>query len=342
MVLNQSQPAATAPPRRRNYGRYFVGAILAGGLVLPGPDGVDRALGQPLARRARNRGTQPRPTAWPLAVRDAFFADVIGELGPLIPTDPPTPTGVVPLATAPEPPPPVAGHKPSLGWSAEISSAALENEIKSQALLLGQLVAAAGDFRAGKFVEARASLNWLAALFQVVAEYDGTVRWQASAAAAGHDCAQAALACSEGSAESLARATQIAEGLAELLQGNPWRSTSDAAAPAATRPDRRGLMAQLERADKEWGPWVASARDFSRQRAALAEGSERLKLLSRWIVAEGYEYADDPTFRQGAERLHEAADGLGRAVSAGDLEGAGRAWSAVRQSCTDCHRDYRS
>lgn len=341
MPSNQ-QPQAGYAMVLRSRIRCWAKLLLIGWLAVPGPAGRDLAWGQPLARRPRPRGTQPRPTAWPPAIQDAFFANITAELGPLVPADESSSEASAPEAVPQSSPRPVAGEVASAGWSAEISSAALENEIKSQALFLGQLASAGGDFRAGRFVEARASLNWLAALFQVVAEYDGTVRWQASAPAAGRDCAAAALACSEGSVESLARVTQVSEALAELLQGNPWNASGDGPSVEDVRPDRRGLMAQLERAENEWGPWVASPRDFARQRTALAEGAERLKLLSRWIVAEGYEYADDPTFRQGAQRLHEAADELGRAVSAGDVEGAGRAWSAVRQSCTDCHRDYRS
>ena len=228
-------------------------------------------------------------------------------------------------------------------WSQWISPVALEDEIKSIVPDLSDAVRSSRRFNGGGFRKVSRQLGWLAALFGTIAEYDGQVRWQESAAALRDQIAAAAVACQSAGDTSHEQAKRVAADLADLVRGGRIDLPKAEAQPTwADLVDRRAMMSRMETAEQErLGPWTQSEEPFERNAESLAREAEVLALISKLISDESFDYADEDEYRQSAEQLLHASGRLIKALEERDLSEAQSAVGAVNQSCSNCHDNYR-
>lgn len=299
-------------------------------------------------RTSRIRAEQPKvsiptvkPPAWDAATIDIFFADARKHLGPGGPrAEQPTTTPAAPGKPDTAVANPVAGDAPK--WSKLVSPDTLEDEIKQLLIAINDDVASPGSFKSGGFQSARLHLTLLAALFDIIGQYDGDVRWKPNAAAWAELFGRAGQNCKAGSDASYKEAKLRAADLAELIRGADAEPAGASGQAAADRIDRRPLMARLERSQQERvGPWTASAAAYGRHRDELKHEAELLSAIAEVIQRTGYEFAEDEVYRDYARQLQAAAIGLGAATAADDYPQARAASSAANQSCEKCHADYR-
>jgi hypothetical protein len=283
-----------------------------------------------------------RPPKFPKAVTDVFFPDALEKLEGKRP-DTPSP------ANAPVPPPTPGARSPATGegssnWSKLIDAEVIEDEIKAQQRKLGESVQNPVKFKAGDYKLARDQLSLLAALFAIDAEYGQTIRWRREAAGVRDLLARAGFNCKVGSDASYAEAKARHDDLAMLIRGERIETPKRAAEMGWEKiADRSPLMKRLEQAhDGALAPLTANASQFAANLDKLSHEAQLVAALADLIAREGYEYADDATFRGHAQSLQAQASGLRAAVVAKNFEQARQVVGEINKACTNCHEDYRN
>jgi hypothetical protein len=153
------------------------------------------------AWNAHGQETQKRrarpPKFDPREVEQIFFTDarkaLVGERPPNLPAKNARPSNSDSGATPPTgtETPPVPGN--AFRWSQLISPETLADEVKSYPPLLAAVVKTPSQFQGKGAREARRYFSTMAALFAIITEYDGNVRWKSQAGAARELFARAGL-----------------------------------------------------------------------------------------------------------------------------------------------------
>jgi hypothetical protein len=228
-------------------------------------------------------------------------------------------------------------------WSEIIDAEALDTEVKRIASRLAAPLASPAAFKSDGHNACRAEFAWLAALFAVIEDYDGEVRWQRDAGALREAFSRASANARVASDQNYEEATRRRDELAEVIRGA--RLGSDAPPPLAkwsALADRKLLMQRMQRALQEGvNPRLASDREFSSASADVRQEAQVLAVLAALIRREDYEFWDDESFRGYAEQLGDAADDLSQAAVDGNYEAARAAVGRASQSCAACHDGYR-
>jgi cytochrome c556 len=283
-----------------------------------------------------------RPPKFGKSIQDAFFPDARAVL--VGPRPAPAPPGNSPAATtptdAPHPPSSPAGP----GWSKWIAAEVVEDEIKSQQIMLAKIVQNPAQFKGGDYRKARAQLSVLAVMFGIVAEYDGPIRWKREAAAMRNALSRAGFNCKVGSDGSYKEAKTRVEDLQTLVRGGSLQLPDPAPdAPWPQVADRPPLMKRLEQAhDQGVAPLTADERQFERQADTLAHEAQIIAAIAEVISREGYEYADDETYLEYAKAMKMQALSLRDAAKAQNYEQARQAAGQLSKACSNCHDGYRS
>jgi len=297
------------------------------------------------AKPARRAAKLADPPKWDRAVLETFFTDARAKLGPG-----PVPGAVTDGAIAKESPATTANSdKPAApsgaaGWGAVISATTLEDEIKAQVQPLAAAVQTPTGFKGGGYKVAREDLTLLAVLFGVIAEYDGTVRWQKESASLRDLFGRAGFNCKVGTDNSFNEAKVRSQDLTELIRGGSVETRpaeSESTWPqVANRPP---LMKRMEMSLRDRiGPWTAGSAEFKKNRDAIIHEAELLLVLCRVIKAEGYEYADDSSYREYVDTLETQCAEIIAAAKNGELAPAQSAASQMNKTCDACHGDFRS
>lgn len=279
-------------------------------------------------------GTAPRPK-WSAPDRAAFFENAADHLGEL-------PSATV---TAPVAPNTSASPAPTGGvaWSKLVSAAELEREVEALAKLVDTAVKSPNEFKGGGFKSARRDFTTLAALFGVIAEYDGEVRWKPEGAALRDAFGRAGKNCKVGTDGTYAEAKRRADELAALIRGDVPQLESAAAEFAWNETaDRAPLMERLEIARTErLKPWTGGQGEFAAHQAEVAHEAAIAAALSEIIKHAGYDYAEDDGYRQYVNELQSSALAARDAAEQKDFARAQTAVGALGNSCDNCHGDYR-
>jgi cytochrome c556 len=289
----------------------------------------------PKVRRAR-------PPQFPKSVAEVFFPDASQKLvGPR-----PSAVAAKTVADSPLPPPSSPGAPAADGksWSKLITAEAVEDEIKARQVLLAKAVQNATRFKAGDNQQARTELGVLATMLAIVADFDGSIRWQRDAPALRDLVARAGFNCKVASDASFQEASSRAEDLQTLVRGGSLSLSPPSAAVAWPRiSDRSELMKRLEQAEQQGiTPAVSGEAAFKKNSDRLLHDAQIVAALSDVITREGYEFADDETYLELARAMREQAMRLRDATLQGNYEQARQAAGALGQACTNCHEGYRS
>lgn len=295
---------------------------------------------------AQSDGTTPRkrlvsgtapPPAFSKLDRAAFFENAGDQLGP----EPSPVTAVAPVnnaATSASPPPPGGA-----AWSTMISAESLEEEVKSLAKLVEAAVKSPNEFKGGGFKTARRDFTTLAALFGVIAEYDGEVRWKSQAAALRDACGRAGKNCKVGTDGTFAEAKRRSEELSGLIRGD-----APPLEPGATEfnwsetADRPPLMERLEITRTErLKPWSGGKAEFTAHQADVVHEAAIAAALAQIIKHPSYDYAEDEGYGQYVNELQRAALEAKGAAEKNEFDRAQAAIGAMGKSCDACHGDYR-
>lgn len=261
-------------------------------------------------------------------------------LGEATTAPPPAPGAASPAATAAAAPQGTAGQG---RFTRLISPASLEDEIKRVRLEFDASITTLAAFKSGEFQKARLHLTTLAALFAVIVEHEGDVRWKRDAAAARDLFARTAANCKSGSPQVYNEAKLRKADLEDLVGGS-------------------GLASRQAENDNDWGviadrvPLMTYAdsllegplKQGSRNAAAISSQADQVRRAAQLLAVvgeilqqEGLADADDEDYVLLCQELVAASSSVSVALEQGDAAALSRGVGAVSQSCSKCHESYR-
>lgn len=229
------------------------------------------------------------------------------------------------------------------GFSALISPATLEDEIKRIRLELDTGVTTPAAFQSGGFQDARVQLSILASLFAIVTEHNGDVRWKKDAPAARDLIARTALNCKSGSGQVYNEVKQRKGDLEDLVSGTGLAArdaepTNDWSVIA----DRVPLMTYLEKLlDGPLKEGTQNAAAVKAEAERIRRAAELVASVSEILTKPGLADAEDTDYAAFSKELTAAARGISLALDQGDPAGVSSAVGAVTQACDKCHEAYR-
>lgn len=303
-------------------------------LVLSGAVATLCAAGEQPVKRARPPKFDSRQAA------EVFFEDLFQVLS--IPPPTSGATGLRAESKATDEKAELAAAAAGQDWSALISAATLEDEVKRIKLSVDKNVGTPADFAARGHRLVRRDFTLAALLFGVIAEYPGTVRWQADARTAhARFAAAASLVQAGGQPAAYQEARQRKADLQDLVGGGTLADTGDVPEATWVALDRAPLMQRLET-----GSQVTSARLATQ--SALAAGRDELlhegaltAAIGRALTGKTMDDGEDPEYAAFAQEMQRAALTLVQAVREDDFTQARQASGRLSKVCTDCHAAYR-
>jgi cytochrome c556 len=289
------------------------------------------------------KGTVP-PPKFGRDVTELFTGDPLKMLGPGGPGAVQAVTNVAvpggPGPAAPDTAPIAAGN---LAWSKIISAENLEAEVKAQAPLVNEAIKTLPNFKGNGREKAQNAYSELAALFAVISQYDGDVRWKKDAIGLRNKFSQVSLNCKTSSDATYKEAKARSEDLAELLRGGtvdlPKGEGTDDLGTLISRPP---LMKRMEEARaNKLGPWTSDKGAFSKNKDALTREAQLLAMLAQIIKDPTFESGDDATYLKYAADLQAQCLELVEAIKTDNQSGAQSAVARISKSCDTCHGEYR-
>ncbi len=241
-----------------------------------------------------------------------------------------------------------SGSLPNLGggaWSKMISSDTLEGEIKFYKILLGDDAKTPGAFKAGGVKKVRKFFSEYAALFAIISEYDGDVKWKNNAVAAREIFGRCASNCKAATDAQFQEAKRATEDLETMIGGGSINGPAGAD-PKNAWPkvaDRRILMQRMEDLHQvDITAWTANENDFKKNADKIVREAELMTALCEISIKPGYEYADDKEFMGLARILQKACMDEVEAAKSKNYDAARKAVSIGTATCAKCHSGYRS
>ena len=230
-------------------------------------------------------------------------------------------------------------------WSKLITSTTLEDEIKSLKLKVDTTVNTPSQFQGGGYGKARLHFSMVAALFGIIAEYDTEdVRWKKEAVLSRDLFAKVAANCKVGSQQAFNEAKLRKADLGDLVGGNGIQGQiNDKDFSWGNVVDRAPLMQRLEISVEEvLAPFTADASEFEANIDEVLHEAELVAALSELLCKEGLEDAGDDFYEGFAKQMRDAAREIADAVKLNNHESASKAVGTIRQSCSECHENYRA
>ncbi|HEX3870665.1 MAG TPA: hypothetical protein VHV77_09525 [Pirellulales bacterium] len=289
-------------------------------------------------------GTVPAPT-FDRDTVDLFRGDALKLLGPG------KPGGAMALPTTAAPGAPAMGvpagepvaANGSQAWSKIISADNLEALVKAEAPIVADAVKTMPNFKGNGREKAQIAYSELAALFAVIANYDGDVRWKKDAIGLRNKFSQVSLNCKTSSDAAYKEAKARSDDLAELLRGGtvdlPKGDSTDELGKLISRPPLMKLMDEACKA--HISPWTNDKGAFNKNKETLTREAQLMAMLAEVIKDPSFDSGDDPTYVAYAAELQKQCLELVEAIKSDNQSGAQSAVSRINKSCDTCHGEYR-
>ena len=310
---------------------------LAGFALVAAPDLVADTKGKPARRALPPKFDKPGDIFY----RDAFQEALVGErpadLGKAVAKA--ASPGAAPAA------PESTGGLAGSGWSAIISAATIEDEIKSLKNVLDQDVTTPSDYAGKGYKVARRDFSLLAMLFGIAGEYDADVRWKKESPTARDVFARTAANSKVGTSQVYAEAKLRKQELQDLVGGsNPFKAKDEEAKAAwNTVCDRTPLMQHLDLVfEPKVKQWTADKGQFTANRDKLAHEVEIIAAVATVLAKPGMEDADADEYKAFCAKLQKGARDIADACKTKNFDAASAGVGLINKSCTECHEQYRS
>lgn len=230
------------------------------------------------------------------------------------------------------------------GWSAIVSSTAIEDEIKALKLIVDADVTTPSAYASGHKA-GRRDFSMLAMLFAIAGEYDGEVRWKKDAPAARDLFARTAANSKVGTQQAYNEAKLRKQELQDLVGGqSPYEGKeAEVKAQWGSICDRAPLMQHLELIfEPRVKAAVSDEGNFKSNAEKLAHDAEIIAAIGTVLAKEGMNDADSDEYKAFCEVLKKSGREIVEACKNKNYDAASSAVSAIGKSCNDCHELYRS
>jgi hypothetical protein len=225
-----------------------------------------------------------------------------------------------------------------------ISASTIEDEIKAIKMSVDKSVTTPSEFAGRGHKQVRRDFSILAAMFGIIGEYDGDVRWQKMGPAARDLFARTARNTKAGgNTNTYNESKQRKADLQDLLGGASLQAEAkEVDADWATVCDRGPLMQRLDIGfEEKMGSWLSNDSEFKSNADNVLHEAEVLAALSEVLIKEGMDEWDDEEYAGFANRMKQAAIEIVAAVKLGSYDQARKASGDVKKACTECHEFYR-
>ena len=241
-------------------------------------------------------------------------------------------------------PEPTAGGGMTGNWAALISAPTIEDEVKAIKLAVDNGVDKPSQFSGGGYQNARYQFSVAAAMFGIIAEFDGDVRWKSQSLGIRDVFSRTAGNCKVGSVQAYNEAKLRKADLQDLLGGATVAAKANAEDFNWSRvADRAPLMQRLEVAvDERLSPMTSSADEFESNKETILHEAEIVAAISHILTRPQMEDGDDEDYAGYANKMKSGALDLLDAIKLNDSDRAASAVGVMTQSCTECHELYRS
>ena len=294
-----------------------------------------------LAQSDKSKSNQrAKPPKFGDNVNSVFFEDVFAKLQGQRPENP----GAQAVASAKPAGGADADSPTSYAWSKMISNTTIEDEIKAIKLNVDKSVTTPSEFSGRGHKQVRRDFSILAAMFAIIGEYDGDVRWKKMGPAARDIFARTARNTKAGgNTNTYNESKQRKADLQDLIGGASLQAQAEQAdADWSAICDRGPLMQRLDRGfEGKLGAWVSNKAEFESNAEDVLHEAEIVAALSEILAKEGMEDWDDEEYAGFAKRMKVAAMEIASAVKLNSYDQARKAAGEVKKACTECHEFYR-
>ncbi len=301
------------------------------------------AISQEQAPRAKHRQFDEATTSI-IFFKDVFAEALQGERPAALSQNSQAPAGMNPSSSS-------GGDMPSAKggtteWAKIISPTTIQDEVKRLNSQLLETVQNVRKFNGGGFEDARRDYTELAMLFEIIAQYNGDVRWKDDALVARDLFARAGFNSKVGTDNSFNEAKGRSRDLEELVRGTSLPPQDgpepDPGATWDAISDRPPLMQRLEIAfDKRVKKMTANEGEFNSNIEDILHEAEIIAAIGHAMQKEGFEYYDDEDYVGYSQQMQDAALAVVQAVKDNNADAARKAAGDVGQACSVCHESYR-
>ncbi|MBL8810952.1 MAG: cytochrome c [Planctomycetaceae bacterium] len=228
-------------------------------------------------------------------------------------------------------------------WDALISSAALDEEVKSIRTFLQENVSSVGNFNSSMMMIPPKAAT-LAALAEVARQQKEAVSWKDDAAYVRNLAKKMNETPLQRGAKDQKRLQELFEAMSDTLNrskpaGLEEPPETDSFAEVA---DMRLLMKRMEDCEKIMKTEVASEAALGSKKDLILHEAALLGTLTKVVTLPGFGYEDDAEFKGYAAEIVTASQSLKAAADGGDFSGFEAAMSTVAQACQKCHSKYKN
>ncbi len=295
-----------------------------------------------MAQRAdRAERRTPRPDWAQRDTTDVFFADVLHEAlaGQWPRTDK---VDEAQAATSPN----LQTTNPPVGsfvWFKAVDGDLLVDEIKRVALVLKKATRSQATWDQYGSHQLQTDLVTTALLFRIISEWQGNIRFQSDALTVSRLLTQAAGHGSHAPKSALASARTVSGYLQDLVNGNRIAAdNSQQPSDGYAQLDRSRLMARLELAiETNVESGLQSTSSMSSKQPELCREANLATAIFGALCRDGCTDADQPAYVAYCKSSARYTVILRRAVSEHRYDDACQALMQLRQSCNNCHAEFR-
>lgn len=228
-------------------------------------------------------------------------------------------------------------------WDSLITSAELDEEVKSIRNFLQENVTSVGNFNSSMMMIPPKAAT-LAALAEVARQQKEAVSWKGDAAYVRNLAKKMNETPLQRGAKDQKRLQELFEAMSDTLNrskpaGLEEPPESDSFAEVA---DMRMLMKRMEDCEKIMKTEVASEAALGSKKDLIRHEAALLGTLTKVVTLPGFGYEDDAEFKGYAAEIVTASQSLKAAADGGDFSGFEAAMSTVAQACQKCHSKYKN
>ncbi|HEY1066916.1 MAG TPA: hypothetical protein VGE52_12425, partial [Pirellulales bacterium] len=237
-----------------------------------------------------------------------------------------------------------AGGGETADWAKLITPADLVAEVAAVAALCPDDVKNAGFFKSRGAPEAANHHGQLAMLFQIIAQFNGDVKYKDVATgmrALAAKASLASIATEEGAFEAAKASTDAVAGL--LKNGKADAPAADAGASWSDEVlDFSVAMKRMEVAQRDrLYKWTATEPEFAAKKAEIIHEARILAVLAQVILDSSYSLAGEGDYRDFAQKLRENCLKTVAAAESGNFDAGRAAVADINLQCDACHGAYR-
>ncbi len=300
---------------------------------------VSSGLAQGQSKNPKMRRVSP-PTFDSKSFDGIFYADVKSQLNGELPN---SSTQSSDIATKSDPAADgVDAEMTDSVWKKRIDTATIEDLVKSAKRRLDPAVSSPAKFASGGYQVARREFTMLTALFGIIEQYPGDVRWKHSAARAKFDFARVASNSKVGSIAAFNEAKSKTQVFGDLLNGVRLDDLKDDPLDWNAALDRGATMVVLDWSLRDnMNVAIASESAFANEKDGIVKYAQLIAALGEIISQKDMPDADTEEYVEMSGQMVQACDELIVATGKSDFAAVREAISKLDKSCNNCHEAYR-